>query len=239
MKPLRIAIIEDDAAVRTAVLDLVQSAGFEAAAFDSADAYERASLAVDLVILDLQLPGSDGLTFAGKLRATSGVAIIMLTGRGDEIDRIVGLEIGADDYIVKPFNNRELIARIKAVLRRSGPEARASKPQIRAGYRFGDFVFDVEHRRLETREGDAVALTAAEFDLLGVLLAARGRVMTREQLLAATHRSDSDVFDRTIDVLVLRLRRKIEPSQGHPRFIRTERGYGYVFDGPVEIVGQP
>lgn len=242
----RIAIIDDDSAVRDVVVDLLQSAGYEAVPFGSVDAFERdrgRSHDWALIILDLQMPGRDGLGFAGMLRATSRIPIIMLTGRGDEIDRVLGLEIGADDYIVKPFNNRELVARIRALLRRASPlpslTAGGGGAEIRAGYRFGGFVLDSENRQLQSVGGVPVALTVAEFDLLCVLLASRGRVLSREQLLTRTRRSEADVFDRTIDVLILRLRRKIEPSRHHPRFIRTERGYGYVFDGPVEVIGQP
>ncbi|PZU91929.1 MAG: DNA-binding response regulator [Chelatococcus sp.] len=244
----RIAVIDDDPAIREAVVDLVISAGYEAVPFGSVDEFEEQparSPGWSLIILDIQMPGRrDGLAFAGTLRATSGIPIIMLTGRGDEIDRVLGLEIGADDYVVKPFNNRELVARIRALLRRSGAvpsmaTASAEQVPLRNGYRFGGFVLDSDHRRLETRDGAAVQLTAAEFDLLCVLLAGRGRVLSREQLLTRSRRSEADVFDRTIDVLILRLRRKIEPSHEHPRFIRTERGYGYVFDGAVEVIGQP
>ncbi len=244
----RIAVIDDDPAIREVVVDLMISAGYEAVPFVSVDEFEEhlpRSPAWSLIILDIQMPGRrDGLALAGTMRATSGVPIIMLSGRGDEIDRVLGLEIGADDYVVKPFNNREFVARIRALLRRSGttPQAASAPPQpapLRNGYRFGGFVLDSDNRRLETRGGIPVQLTAAEFDLLCVLLAGRGRVLSREQLLTRSRRSEADVFDRTIDVLILRLRRKIEPSPERPRFIRTERGYGYVFDGAVEVIGQP
>jgi two-component system OmpR family response regulator len=232
----RVAVVEDDAGMRQVVADLVTTAGLEPVCFESAEALDGwlAHAAMpDLIILDLQLPGRDGLAAAGSLRARGDTPIIMLTGRGDDIDRIIGLEVGADDYVVKPFNNRELLARIKAVLRRSSPPSRSGRLP-RNGFRFAGYLLDLDARRLDDPQGEPVSLTVAEFDLLLVLLRSAGRVLTRDQLLEMTHRGMAEVFDRTIDVLILRLRRKIEPSQIHPRFIRTERGHGYVFDVPVE-----
>ncbi len=239
-----IAVVDDDAAVRDTVVDVLQSGGFQAVGLVSAaalQAYLTQGALPLLVVLDLQLPDGDGLALAARLRATCDVPIIMLTGRGSDIDRIVGLEVGADDYMVKPFNARELLARVKAILRRAGrvvPEPANPRPvSAKRGFRFDGFVLDTEARRLLDPAGGVIALTVAEFDLLAALVAAHGRVLTRNQLLDMTRTDHDDVFDRTIDVLILRLRRKIEPSPHNPRFIRTERGLGYVFDGAVEMIG--
>jgi two-component system OmpR family response regulator len=233
-----IAIVEDDPFIRNTVADIVETAGFEAVCYDRADAIlsdMRSGSIPDLIVLDLHLPDNDGLMVAGSIRAMSDVPIIILTGRSDEIDRILGLEIGADDYVVKPFNNRELLARIKAILRRlSRDTAPRNMSNPRAGYRFGGFVLDTDARKLEAPGGALVPLTVAEFNLLLVLLNAHGRVLSRDQLLELTHRGDHSVFDRTIDVLILRLRRKLENTPEQPRFIRTERGLGYIFDAEVE-----
>jgi two-component system OmpR family response regulator len=236
----RIAIVEDDPVVRETVADLVRTEGYVALALGDAAALFRAldgPDAPDLIVLDLKLPDRDGLAVAGAIRATSDVPIIMLTGRGADIDRIVGLEIGADDYVVKPFNARELLARIKAVLRRRGREAPPAPPAPRHGFRFDGHVLDLDGRRLIAPGGEAVPLTVAEFDLLSVMVRSSGRVLSRDQLLELTHRAGEDIFDRTVDVLVLRLRRKIEPTPQSPRYIRTERGVGYVFDAEVTPIG--
>ncbi|MBA5776040.1 response regulator transcription factor [Stappia sp. F7233] len=236
----RVAVVEDDALVRATVVDTLEEAGFEPLACENAEALARALAAgrqPELIILDLQLPDRDGLAVAGSIRSSSDIPIIMLTGRGSDIDRIVGLEIGADDYIVKPFNPRELVARVKAVLRRRVPGA-VRTAERRRGYRFLGYALDLEARRLTDPDGQPITLTVSEFDLLTALVEARGRVLTRNQLLDLMHRRNDDVFDRTVDVLILRLRRKIEPTPRHPRLIRTERGLGYVFDAPVEVLAE-
>jgi two-component system OmpR family response regulator len=237
--PTRIAVVDDDETVRCSVCDLVASEGFETVACrDAAGLF--AALAggrIDLVVLDLRLPDRDGFSVAATIRASSDVPIIMVTGRGGDLDRIMGLEIGADDYVVKPFNARELLARIKAVLRRTGRDgATIAPPPVRHGWRFDGHEIDLDRRRLTTPDGTAVSLTVAEFDLLVALVGAAGRVLSRDHLLDLTHRAGGDVFDRTVDVLILRLRRKIEADPTNPRFIRTERGHGYVFDAPVEAI---
>ena len=239
-RPIRIAVVDDDETVRDAVCDLVASEGFEAVACRDAAGLFAALAAgrIDLVVLDLRLPDRDGLSVAATIRTSSRVPIIMVTGRGGDLDRIMGLEIGADDYVVKPFNTRELLARIKAVLRRTGRDGGPfSRPQIRHGWRFDGYEIDLDRRRLSGPDGVALALTVAEFDLLVALVGAAGRVLSRDHLLDLTHRAGGEVFDRTVDVLILRLRRKIEAEPTNPRFIRTERGHGYVFDAPVEAIG--
>jgi two-component system OmpR family response regulator len=231
----RIAVVEDDQIVRSTVIDVLETAGFIAVPCSTAEALlalMRSGQPPHLILLDLQLPDQDGIALASAIRASSDVPIVMLTGRSGEIDRIVGLEIGADDYVVKPFSNLELLARVKAILRRVRGIIPASRQ--RHGFRFEGFFLDLSARRLEAPDGSSVQLTVAEFDLLHALLRARGRVLTRDQLLDMTHHAEADVFDRTIDVLILRLRRKIEPVPSQPRFIRTERGLGYMFTGTVE-----
>src|ERR1022692_1004723 len=192
--------------------------------------------AIDLVILDLRLAGEDGMTIARTLRDKSAIPIIMITGIRDEADRIMGLELGADDYLTKPFSPRELLARIRTVLRRTKGQAltEARQREVRA-YRFVDFELNLRTRRL-TKRAQRVELTNGEFNLLAALLAAPQRILTRDQLLEASRVYDNEVYDRAIDIQVLRLRRKIEPDPAHPKFIVTERGAGYIFSSPVEVV---
>jgi two-component system, OmpR family, response regulator len=193
--------------------------------------------AIDLVILDLRLAGEDGMAIARTIRATSAIPIIMLTGVRDEADRVMGLELGADDYLTKPFSPRELLARIRTVLRRtkSSALAQAREREIRA-YRFADFELNLRTRRLKRRDGPNIELTNREFNLLAALLAAPERILSRDQLLEASRVYDNEVYDRAIDVQVLRLRRKIEADPAQPRFIVTERGVGYIFRSSVEVL---
>ncbi len=188
-------------------------------------------------MLDLRLGGEDGIAIARSLRDKSAIPIVMLTGVRDEADRIMGLELGADDYLTKPFSPRELLARIRTVLRRTKGMAltQARQQEIRA-YRFLDFELNLRTRRLRRGEGDHIALTNGEFNLLAALLAAPERILTRDQLLEASRVYDNEVYDRSIDVQILRLRRKIEADPSQPQFIMTERGVGYSFSSPVEIV---
>jgi two-component system, OmpR family, response regulator len=192
---------------------------------------------IDLVILDLRLAGEDGMTIARTLRDQSAIPIIMLTGVRDEADRVMGLELGADDYLTKPFSPRELLARIRTVLRRtkSTALAQAQRREIRA-YRFADFELNLRTRRLKRGDKHDIDLTNGEFNLLAALLAAPERILTRDQLLDASRVYDNEVYDRSIDVQVLRLRRKIEADPTQPRFIVTERGVGYLFKSQVEIL---
>ena len=192
--------------------------------------------AVDLVVLDLRLAGEDGMAIARSLREQSAIPIVMLTGVREEADRVMGLELGADDYLTKPFSPRELLARIRTVLRRTksavpGPARR----EIRA-YRFGEYELNLRTRRLKPRDGRHIALTNGEFNLLAALLSAPERILTRDQLLEASRVYDNEVYDRAIDIQILRLRRKIEQDPSQPKFIVTERGVGYIFSSPVEIL---
>jgi DNA-binding response OmpR family regulator len=191
----------------------------------------------DLVILDLGLDQEDGLDLLREIRTRSDVPVIIITGdRRDEIDRVVGLELGADDYITKPFSLRELLARIRAVLRRqeAGRTVVQRDPE-RGRYRFGGWQLDRRIRRLIDPRGGQVTLTKGEYALLTAFLDAPQRPLSREQLLRAT-RVHEDIFDRSIDVQILRLRRKLEPDPSAPQIIQTERGIGYVFALPVETL---
>jgi DNA-binding response OmpR family regulator len=191
---------------------------------------------VDLIVLDLKLRGEDGMTLARRLRDESSIPIIMLTGRSDEADRIMGLELGADDYLTKPFSPRELLARIRTILRRRRAEVRQGRPDGIRAYRFDGCELNLNTRRLTGRDGTPVPLSNGEFSLLVVMLGAAQRVLTRDQLLDLSRLHNDEVFNRSIDVQIMRLRRKIERDPGEPRYIRTERGAGYIFSAPVETV---
>ena len=193
--------------------------------------------AIDLIVLDLRLAGEDGMTIARSLRDQSAIPIVMLTGVKDEADRVMGLELGADDYLTKPFSPRELLARIRTVLRRTKSAAlkQARQQEVRA-YRFADFELNLRTRRLKRRDAAPVELTNREFNLLAALVAAPQRILTRDKLLEASRVYDNEVYDRAIDVQVLRLRRKIEADPSQPQFIITERGVGYTFNSPVEVL---
>ncbi len=194
---------------------------------------------VDLVILDIMLPGEDGLALCRQLRVERDLAIIMLTAMGEDTDRIVGLEMGADDYLAKPFNPRELLARIKAVLRRAGPGLGRPRDGEGAVLEFSGWRLDLAQRRLDTPEGLPVPLSAGEFDLLVAFAEHPQRVLSRDQLLDLTRGRSAGPFDRSVDVQVSRLRRKIETDPKRPALINTVRGGGYVFTAPVQRRAPP
>jgi len=192
---------------------------------------------IDLVVLDLRLQGEDGMQIARRLRETSTVPILMLTGRADEADRVMGLELGADDYLTKPFSPRELLARIRALLRRARAQATVADAIARVrAYRFGGWELNIGLRRLKSGDGRSVEFTNGEFSLLAAFVSAPQRVLSRDQLLDLSRLHNAEVYDRSIDVQILRLRRKIEADPAQPQFIKTERGAGYFFDATVEIV---
>ena len=191
---------------------------------------------VDLLVLDLRLPGEDGMALARQLRDESAIPIVMLTGRAEEADRVMGLELGADDYLVKPFSPRELLARIRTILRRRRAEIRQGKPDGIRAYRFDGWELNLNTRRLRSPAGTAVALSNGEFSLLVVLLGAANRILSRDQLLDLSRLHNDEVYNRSVDVQILRLRRKLEQDPAEPRYIRTERGAGYIFGVPVETV---
>jgi DNA-binding response OmpR family regulator len=236
---VHVLAIDDDPSVRQMIADYlsdndirvtVAGSGKEIAAVMARDT-------VDLLILDLKMPGEDGMQIARQLRAESDVPIIILTGRKDEADRVMGLELGADDYLTKPFSPRELLARIRALLRRTRARETVADglSRIRA-YRFAGWELNVRLRRLKSPQGETIPTTNSEFNLLVAFLASPQRVLSREQLLELSRLHDDEVYDRSVDVQVGRLRRKIEPKGAQTQLIRTERGAGYVFTAAVETV---
>ncbi len=226
-----ILIIDDDRDIRTLLAAFLEANGLAVkTAADGAEMNRRLEAqAFDLAILDLMLPGQDGLELCRAIRRVSAMPIIMLTARSDEADRIAGLEIGADDYVTKPFNPRELLARIRAVLRRGGAASGAGGEKVSRVYRFDGWALSLDRRELLDPAGVMVDLSTGEYDLLLAFLEAPNRVLSREQLLDAARSQPDAVFDRAIDVQVSRLRRKIEPGEAAPAMIRTVRGAGYMF----------
>ena len=193
--------------------------------------------AIDLLLLDLRLPGEDGMNLARTVREKSKLPIVMLTGRSEEADRIMGLELWADDYVTKPFSPRELLARIRAVLRRSQIEVVSpGHDETLRAYRFAGWELNVRLHRLQSPQGERIEISRGEFSLLCAFLSSPQRILTRDQLLELSRMHSTEVYDRSIDVQILRLRRKIEADPAHPVFIRTERGVGYYFDAPVKVV---
>ncbi len=237
---LHILAVDDDPAMRKLVADYLRENGLQvtAVATGAEMAQAFAEHAVDLVMLDLRLVGEDGMQLARTLRAESAVPIIIVTGKQDEADRVMGLELGADDYVMKPFSPRELLARIRAVLRRyqTAREVLPPRSDKRRAYRFAGWELNLGTRRLTSPGGDRLELTHGEFNLLQAFCAAPQRVLTREQLLDLSRLHGAEVYDRSVDVQVLRLRRKIEPDPARPQYIRTERGAGYVFSVTVEVL---
>ncbi len=227
-------VVDDDREIRDLLARFLAKNGYRVtAARDGTEmAKALAEWRIDLVILDLMLPGEDGLALCRKLRASSALPVLMLTAKGEEVDRIVGLEVGADDYLPKPFNPRELLARIRAILRRAGAGAAPRAPG--AAYRFAGFALDPSARRLTGPDGNEVALTAGEYDLLVALVERAGRVLSRDQILDLTRGRAAGPFDRGVDVQISRLRHKIEANPDAPTLIKTVRGGGYVLAAPIE-----
>jgi two-component system OmpR family response regulator len=225
-----VLVVDDDREIRDLLGRFLKGHGFRVtAAADGRGMFEALSGGrFDLVVLDLMLPGEDGLSLCRRLRGESDLPVIMLTAMGEETDRIVGLEVGADDYLAKPFNPRELLARVRAVLRRAGTPGRAGEAPGDA-ITFDGWRLDLSRRELRRPDGALVPLTAGEFDLLAVLAERPGRVLSREQLLDLTRGREAQPFDRSVDVQLSRLRRKIEADPKEPAIIKTVRGGGYVF----------
>ena len=227
----RILIVDDDQRLRDLLLRYLTEQGYQVSSAIDAQHMDRllAEQSFDLIVLDLMLRGEDGLSICRRIRAQMpDMAIVMLTAKGDEIDRIVGLEMGADDYLPKPFNPRELLARIGSVLRRKYPaQAKATAVQSE-GISFGDFTLDTGARQL-MKSGAIVALTSGEFTLLNVLASHPRQPLSRDRLMELTKGRDIDAFDRSIDVMISRLRKIVEPDPSHPAVIQTVWGFGYVF----------
>jgi two-component system, OmpR family, response regulator len=232
-----ILVIDDDPQIRGLLQEYLTENEFRVSAAATGKGMSQilADEHIDLIVLDLRLAGEDGMAITRSLRDESSIPIVLLTGVRDEADRVMGLELGADDYLTKPFSPRELLARIRTVLRRTKSTAQAPERQqtIRA-YRFADFELNLRTRRLQQFDRGDITLTNGEFNLLAALLASPQRILSRDQLLESSRVHDNEVYDRAIDIQVLRLRRKIEPDPSQPRYIVTERGVGYIFNAPVE-----
>jgi len=239
----RILIVEDDPSVREMLAEYLGTHGYEVVQADRGTAMREAveKSLPDLVLLDVNLPGEDGLTLARFLRERFDVGIIMVTAASGLADRVAGLEVGADDYIIKPFELRELLARVKSVLRRmqarapatpTGEATSAQSPRVRVGA----CALDLVSHRLFAADGNEIPLTAMEFDLLKVFIERPNQVLDRDQLLTLTRNREWEPFDRSIDIRIARVRRKVEPDPEHPQAIRTVRGAGYMFVPSREAV---
>ena len=237
-QPVHILVVDDDPRIRQMLTRYFQQEGYRvsAAADGAAMRAQLNETPVDVILLDVVMPGEDGLTLAREIRAMSDVGIIMLTGRDEVLDRVVGLEVGADDYVAKPFHLREVLARVKSLLRRRRP---APAPTVRSSdsaenvIRFDGWLLDTARRRLVSPRGDDVALTSGEFDLLAALAKHPGRVLSREALMDHTRGRGLKAFDRTIDAQIARLRKKIEPDPKNPTIVKSIRAVGYVFTAKV------
>ncbi len=232
----KLLIVDDDLKLLEFLDDYFSAKGFSVEAVNSGLRMQHslAKQQFDLVILDLGLPDGNGIDLARELRRTSNIPIIMLTGQGGAIDRVVGLEVGADDYVSKPFNNRELLARVNAVLRRAASQKETvEENESETSCSFEGWKLDLTRKKLTSAEGEVVPLTKNEYSLLLFLLRHAGLVVTREELLDNMGRDTLESFDRSVDVFISRLRKKIEPEQAMPHVIRTIRGAGYLLDCPV------
>jgi len=233
--PLHIAVVDDEAEITLLLAGYLQSQGYRVSQLHDGPALLRLMRAdpPQLVLLDLGLPGEDGFSIARQLREHWQCGLVIVTGRGDAVDKVVGLEVGADDYVTKPFDLRELLARVKAVLRRTvggAPAATAKSPTVQ---RFAGWQLDLAARRLLDPGGKEVALTTGEFGLLSALVEHAGRVLTRDFLLEQTRGREAGPFDRTIDVQIGRLRKKLEVNVDDPQIIKSVRGAGYILVAPV------
>ena len=237
----RLLVVDDDNGLRETLADFFELEGYEILqASNVAEAQARLREGEpDLLLLDINMPGGDGLTFAAQMRSQSSTPIIILSGKGAMIDRVVGLEVGADDYVAKPFELRELLARVRAVLRRARPGAPpAPEPaKIERHARFGGLIFTPGRRSIATAAGQPIDLTGAEFNLLAVFVERANRILSRDAIAEITHKDDWDGFDRSIDTLVSRLRRKLSTSVEAAQIIQTVRGEGYVLAADVKWFG--
>jgi two-component system phosphate regulon response regulator OmpR len=226
-----IVVVDDDEDVRSTVAEYLRRNGLAVSEADGGEALRAlmAARPIDLAVLDINMPGDDGLTLAREIRASGDAGIIMLTAKADDIDRIVGLEVGADDYVTKPFNPRELLARVKAVLRRAtrGGESPATMGRE---VQMGKCRLNLDARKLFEADGSEVPLTAMEFDLLRCFAEHPRRVLSRDQLLDLAHSKEMEAFDRSIDTRITRIRKKVEKDPAKPECLKTVRGAGYVFN---------
>jgi two-component system OmpR family response regulator len=227
---INVAIVDDDDVLRTEISSYLNKNGYTAHAAASATELDDvlSQIDIDIIILDVVMPGEDGLSVCRRIAQNRGPAVILLSGMGDEIDRIVGLEMGADDYIAKPCHPRELLARIRAVLRRRSEDYIQSSRRTKMLYKFSGFLLDISRRELKAPDGTIILLTEREFSVLGIFLSSPMTVLSRDELIESTYGPNSTMDDRAIDVLVGRLRRKLEASYDRP-LIKTHRGAGYMF----------
>src|SRR5689334_17353181 len=232
-----ILIVDDQKEICEVVQEYLSGEGYKVSVAHDGASMRRVmqQARIDLVILDLMLPGEDGLTLARGLRDESNVGIIILTGRGETVDRIIGLEMGADDYLPKPFHLRELLARVKSVLRRVSSRSKEKPGPARAKAKFAGWNLDLATRELMSPKGVEVRLTTGEFDLLAAFVNNANQVLSRDRLLDLARNREAGPFDRTIDVQVGRLRRKLEEDPERPTIIKTVRGTGYIFTPQVEV----
>ena len=232
-----ILVVDDDAEIRNLLCDYLRSNGYRASAVADGKAMWAAlgRARYDLIVLDLMLPGEDGLSLCRKLRVEADTPVIMLTARGEETDRIVGLEMGADDYLAKPFNPRELLARIKSVLRRHRALPRNLKTDVAQRVRFAGWTLDTMARHLVSAEGVVTSLSGSEYEVLRVLLSHPNQVVTRDQLMLLAKGREADPLDRTIDLQVSRLRHRLGDDLDEPRIIKTVRGQGYLLAVRVDL----
>src|SRR6266850_350869 len=233
-----ILAVDDDPTIRELIADYLGENEFRVTAVADGRSMQAVleGEVVDLILLDLKLQAEDGMLLAQRLRDDSAIPLIMLTGRKEEADRVMGLELGADDYLTKPFSPRELLARIRAVLRRRRPEIQQGRPEGVRAYRFDGWELNLNTRRLKAPDGRTVRLSNMEFSLLVVLLGAANRILPRDQLLDMSRLHGDDVYNRSVNTQILRLRRKLECDPAKPRYICTERGAGYVFNARVDII---
>lgn len=239
VKPVKLLIVDDDQGLRETLTDFFELEGYEvAAAASTAEArVALSSYPAELLLLDINMPGGDGLTFGAELRARVSTPIIFLSGKGSMVDRVVGLEIGADDYLAKPFELRELLARVRAVLRRTRPALANADANGESVARFSGLVFTPALRRLASAGGEIIPLTGAEWKLMAALIDKANKVLSRDAIADLTRNDDWEAFDRSIDTLVSRLRRKLAPHVDVADLIKTVRGEGYVLAAEVKWSG--
>jgi DNA-binding response OmpR family regulator len=232
--------VDDDPAIRELIAEYLAANDLRVTTVATGEEMARvlSEQTIDVIVLDLRLQGEDGMELAKKIRADSAVPIIMVTGKKEEADRVMGLELGADDYVTKPFSPRELLARVRAVLRRYKlvEDLVPARDEKRRAYRFGGWELNLRTRRLTSPKGERIELTNGEFSLLQAFCAAPRRILSRDQLLELSRLNRAEVYDRSIDVQILRLRRKIEVNPSDPEYIKTERGAGYMFDVLVDVL---
>jgi DNA-binding response OmpR family regulator len=233
-----VLMIDDDPTERGVVREYLSQNDFRVTAVSSGKQVMEilGQEAIDLLLLDVRLPDENGMHLAHTVRQNSKVPIVMLSGRADEADRIMGLELGADDYVTKPCSPRELLARIRALLRRAQMQVSPSRDATVRSYRFAGWELNVRLHRLRSPRGEKVEISRREFDLLIAFLSMPQQILTRDQLLELSRLHSTEVYDRCVDVQIMRLRRKIEADATRPQLIRTERGVGYFFDASVQVV---